>query len=172
MGAQRRHVRAGLGLGVAECEVDLAGVDAGQPLALLLFVADAHDRRRDRGDGQRQHRRPGRFDLVDEDPLLDRALLEPAVLLRPGDAPPAGVAERAVKTERERAAPLVALEPRLAREARIDVLANEGPHLVTPGRFTDREFVVHARKGATASVECKTRTRPTEPAGEATAGER
>ena len=142
--AQRRHVGAGLGLGVGDGEVDLGGDDARQPLLLLLLAADAHDRRRDRGHGQRQHRRAGALELVDEDPLLDRRAPEAAVLRRPGDAPAAAVAQ--LEDELRRASgPLPSLPASRSSSSSAGVRCSrdERAHLVAPGALLGREVVAH-----------------------------
>ena len=141
--AQRGHVGAGLGLRVGDGELDLGGDDARQPLLLLRLGADAHDRRRHRGHRQRQHRRAGALELVDEDPLLDRRAPQAAVLRRPGEAPAAAVAQRQDELSRQRPLALVAGFAQLVQQLRGQVLGDERAHLVAPGALLGREVVAH-----------------------------
>jgi len=83
-------------------------------VVLLRLGADAHDRRRDRGDGELHAGGAGQVHLFDEDVLLDRGLAEAAEFLRPAHAPPAALGERALERLSERAASLVAGDPHRA----------------------------------------------------------
>ena len=88
-GAQRGQVGAGLGLGVADGEVDVAGQDAGQEVRLLLLGAEAHERRPDRVDGDEGERGVGPAGLDEEDELVGGRPALAAVLLGPAHAEPA-----------------------------------------------------------------------------------
>ena len=109
----------------------------------LRLGADAHYRRRHRRDGQRQHRRAGAFQLVDEDPLVDRRASEAAVLRRPGNSPPATIAQLENELMRQRALPLVPGLAQLVEELGRQMLANEGTDLVSPGDLLGGEVVAH-----------------------------
>ena len=67
--AQARQVRAGLGLGVGEREVQLAALDRGQPALPLGVVAVAGDRLGHDARGERWSRGPRVGDLVPQDVL-------------------------------------------------------------------------------------------------------
>src|SRR5262245_15510306 len=88
-GLERRQVGPGLGLAVADREVDLPREDPGEEAPLLLLGPEGHQRRAhgiDRDERKRRLRTPH---LVEPDRLLDGAEPAPAVLLRPADAEPA-----------------------------------------------------------------------------------
>ena len=85
-GPQRRQVRTGLGFGVTDREMDVAGKDAGKELLLLRLGAVDLQRRTDRLQRDQRERHVGAVGLVDEDLLLDRTEAEAAVLLRPAHA--------------------------------------------------------------------------------------
>ena len=88
-GLECTQVGAGIGLGVADAEVDLAAEDLGEEEVLLLRAAELEDRRSHRVDRQHGHRGAGPHRLVEEDELLDRTAALAAVLGRPSDAEPA-----------------------------------------------------------------------------------
>ena len=88
-GLQRGQVGAGLRLGVADAEVQVAGEDLGQEEVLLLVRAELHDRRAHGVDREHGHRGAHPHGLVEEDELLDLAAALAAVLLGPADAQPA-----------------------------------------------------------------------------------
>ena len=88
-GAQRGQVGAGVGLGVADREVHVAGQDPLEEQVLLLLGAVADQGRADGLQGHRRQVYVGPLGLVGEDRLLDLAEPVAAVLLRPADAHPA-----------------------------------------------------------------------------------
>ncbi len=88
-GPQAGQVRAGVGFGVPDREVQLTLEDLGQKLELLLVGPVLHERRADRVDGENRDRRAGDAGLVAEDQLVHHRAGLAAVLLRPADAEPA-----------------------------------------------------------------------------------
>jgi hypothetical protein len=94
-GTQRGEIGAGLGLRVADGEMDLARRDPRQVELPLLRGAEPHDGRADRVDGQEWHRYPGGRGLVGEDELVHRGHSAAAVLPRPAQGEPAVAAEPA-----------------------------------------------------------------------------
>ena len=87
-GLERGEVGAGLGLGVADREDDVAGENARQEAFLLFLGAVLHQRRPDGVHRDERERQTGALHLVEEDELfLDRAALS-AVLHRPTDTQP------------------------------------------------------------------------------------
>ena len=89
LGAQRREIGPGIGLGVADCEVDLAGEDLREVFGLLLVRAECHDRRTDGVQGDEWKRGAGPLNLVEKDELIRRRTPLAAVLLGPTDTEPA-----------------------------------------------------------------------------------
>ena len=87
-GAQRRQVGAGLGFGVPDREVDLAGEDPAEEALLLLLGAEAADGGSDGVGRQEGDRAPGGLRLVEEDVLLDRREPLAPVFDRPAHAQP------------------------------------------------------------------------------------
>ena len=84
------HVRAGVGLAVAERHADLAGQGAGEEVGLLLLGGHPADRLAD--DDRQAHavgRRPGQPELVAQGGHLERVALLAAVLGRPRGREPA-----------------------------------------------------------------------------------
>src|SRR5213079_3661287 len=79
---------AGLGLRVADGEVDLTGEDPGQEERLLLVAAEPHDRGADRVERHERERRPGPLHLVEEDELVGRRPPLTSVFLGPADPEP------------------------------------------------------------------------------------
>ena len=90
---QRGQVGAGFGLGVADGEVDLAGEDGGEEEALLLFAAEAHDRRPHRVDGHEREGCAGATGLVEEDELVRGGATLAPEFLGPPDAEPTVLAD-------------------------------------------------------------------------------
>ena len=90
--AQRGQVGAGLGLGVADREVELTARDLGQEEGLLLVRTEMHDCRRYRIDRQERHRCTGDGGFVGEDQLVHRGAFLSAVLFRPTQGEPAVLA--------------------------------------------------------------------------------
>src|SRR5690606_22549408 len=89
----RGGVGAGVGLRVADGELDLVAEDLGEELALELLGAVADERLADDADAFADlWRAPAGEGLV-EQVLVDAVLLGPAVLLRPGHAQPALLAD-------------------------------------------------------------------------------
>ena len=91
-GAQAGEVGAGARLGIALAPDLVAGQDFRQ-IALFLFLAAPVDQRRAEqvhADRAGQDRRAGAEILLVEDNLLHEAGAAPAIVLRPGDADPAG----------------------------------------------------------------------------------
>src|SRR5262249_2273688 len=93
----------------------------------------------------------GALQLVDEDPLFDRRALEAAVLLRPGESPPAAVAQ--LENELAAVGPLslVADLTQLIDHRLRHVLLAEGAHLVAPGTLSRSGFVTCGRPIAARS---------------------
>ncbi len=113
-GPQRRQVRPGLGLAVADREDEVAAEDAGQEVRLLLLGPVRHQGRADRvqGDHGDGGARPVR--LVEEDELLVWPAALAAVLLRPPEPEQAVAADPAEepsligrRSPRDRALPVL-----------------------------------------------------------------
>ena len=118
-GLDARRVEAGVGLGEAEGALVLPGDQAGHPARFLLGRAFHDDRMRPEqidvhGRGRR-HAAAVAGDLVHHDGRLGDAEPGAAVLLRHGDAEPAGLGHRAVELAREDAV-LVARQPIVVAE--------------------------------------------------------
>src|SRR6185437_13402526 len=93
--AHRGEVRARIGLAHADREVALARRDLRQDRLALLLVAETQQQRTRLavGDPVRAGRRAVAQQLLGDDVALEEALLRAAVLLGPGDADPALLAE-------------------------------------------------------------------------------
>jgi len=118
-GPQRGQIRAGVGFGVADREVHVAGQDPREEQFLLSRTAETDQRRADRLQGDRGQMYVGVLRLVGEDRLLDLAEAVAAVLARPADAHPAVLAQLADD-------PLVALAVPVAGQLLLVVPAGKG----------------------------------------------
>src|ERR671920_2117596 len=138
--AQRGEVGAGLGLGVADREDELAGQDAGEEAGLLLVGPEGDERRADGVERHEGHRGARPHGLVEEQELVHGRAALAAVLLGPADAQPAVLAD----PSDHRAVQLTALG---AAEAGPDVVGHEpgevGPQLVAERSLVGGEVEVH-----------------------------
>ena len=87
------RVGAGVGLGVADGELDLVAQDLGQELGLELVGAVLDQRLADDADALADLRGAPPGQRLVEQVLVDAVALGPAVLLRPGHAQPAPLAD-------------------------------------------------------------------------------
>ena len=133
--AQRGQVGTGLGLGVADGEVELTCEDLRQEERLLLVGAEAHDGRPDGVDGDEGERRTGAPGLVEEDELVRRRPALAAELARPSDAEPAVLADLAhhLAPGRTALAALGETRPHLVGEELAVVLTQLGAQLLLFG---------------------------------------
>ena len=102
-GADRGKVGARVGLAHADREEALAGGDARQDRLALLLAAEAQQQRAGLavGDPVGAGGRAVAQQLLGDDVALEEALLRAAILLGPGDADPALLAELAAELRRE-----------------------------------------------------------------------
>ena len=137
------EIGAGVGLGEAERPHRLGGKDAGQEAALLLFAADADQRRADDAepDVVENARRVDARQLLGVDHLLARAGATAAVLARPFRRQPASVVEPALPGAEE----LVARALRRAAESR-------RPSSQPSGRLCSSQVRSSRRKAASCGV--------------------
>ena len=91
----RRGVGAGVGLAVADRELDLVAQDLRQELLLQLLAAVAQDRLADDADALADLRAAPAGERLVEQVLVDAVAFLAALLLGPGDAEPALLAELA-----------------------------------------------------------------------------
>src|SRR4030095_6627959 len=122
---QRGQVGAGLGLRVADGEVDLTREDPAQGERLLLVTAEPHDRGADRVERDERERRPGPLHLVEEDELVGRRSSLTPVLPGPADPePPVGAhLPEDVPAQRPPLPRLAQLGPDVGRQQLREVLA-------------------------------------------------
>src|SRR5262249_16775994 len=152
-GPERRQVRPGVWLAVADREVDLAAQDAGQEGGLLFFAPVLHDRRPDGVDGQEGHGRAGALRLVEEDELLDSRAALAAVLLRPADA------QQAVAAQLQRQLPIGTAPGLPVRHRRLDLgrhhVCEVGTQLVAEVLLLASQGYTHPAQAPTAAVGVK-----------------
>ena len=91
----RRGVGAGVGLAVADRELDLVAQDHRQELLLQEVAAVRDERLADDADALADLRAAAAGERLVEEVLVDALALRAAVLLRPGDPEPAPLAELA-----------------------------------------------------------------------------
>src|SRR4030095_10293198 len=87
-GLERGEVGAGIGLGIADREVDLAPEERAQGLLLFGLAARRPQTRPDRVQRDERDRRTRTARLLEPDQLLDRRAPLAAVLDRPADPEP------------------------------------------------------------------------------------
>ncbi len=138
-------VGPGVGLRVADGELDLVAQDLGQELGLQPLVAVPDDRLADDADALADLRAAAAGELLVEQVLVDPLALRPPVLLGPGHAEPAPLPHRL-----HEGAPLGRVDdlghvlPGHVEDLGVVVGVEEGLDLLHEGQLLRREFELHA----------------------------
>ena len=137
-------VGAGVGLGVADGELDLVAQDLGQELGLQPLVAVADDRLADDADALADLGAAAAGQLLVEEVLVDALALGAAVLLGPGHAEPAPLAQRGHEgAALGRVDDLGHVLPGQVEDLGVVVGVEEGLDLLHEGQLLRRELELH-----------------------------
>ena len=137
-------VGAGVGLGVADGELDLVAQDLGEELRLHPVVAVADDRLADDADALADLRAAAAGQPLVEQVLVDALTLGAAVLLGPGHAEPAPLAQRGHEgTPLRRVDDLRHVLPGQVEDFGIVVGIEKALDLLHEGQLLRRELELH-----------------------------
>ena len=144
----RRRVRAGIGLAVADGELDLVAKDLGQELPLQPVVPMGQDRLADDPDALADLRSSPTGQGLVEEVLVHAIALLASPLLGPGDPEPTALADLAHElTLLRRVDDLGHVLPRDVEHLGIVVLVEEALDLLPEGDLLGRELEVHVPPG-------------------------